>query len=133
MIKLELPIYWNTTKSKQELVSMNKYRNYFHSVKHKMKKEFDSIARLELLKYKGLRIKGEYKIRYTLFYKNAGCDLMNVISLIDKFFQDTLQKVKITENDNVSFCKYVEAIVGEKDKENPRVEIEIEEIREWKH
>lgn len=128
-IKITLPIYWNRTKTNQELVSMNKFRNYHYTMQNKIKKDFDLLARAELLKCDRIKISGEYKIKYILFYKNSGSDLMNVVALIDKFLQDTLQKMSITENDNVRFCKYVVAAVGGKDKENPRVEIEVEAVK----
>jgi dUTP diphosphatase len=75
------------------------------------------------------KIKGSYQVRYKYFYKNDNSDLKNVTSVIDKFFNDALQKLGIVENDNVKYFKESIDRVGGMDKKNPRIEIEVEGIR----
>ena len=69
-------------------------------------------------------------VSYMLYPSNSSCDLMNVVSVIDKFLNDALQDCGVIVNDNIKFYKHMIATVKEVDKENPRIEIIIEEI-EW--
>ena len=69
-------------------------------------------------------------VSYMLYPSNSNCDLMNVVSVIDKFLNDALQDSGVIVNDNIKFYKHMIATVKEADKENPRIEIIIEEI-EW--
>ena len=52
MIKLELPVYWQTRKNKITLMSLNWYRNENEHVKNKIKHEYHDLIRLKLLKNK---------------------------------------------------------------------------------
>ena len=69
-------------------------------------------------------------VSYMLYPSNSNCDLMNVVSVIDKFLNDALQDCGVIVNDNIKFYKHMIATVKEIDKINPRIEIIIEEI-EW--
>ena len=62
------------------------------------------------------------------FYKNPKSDLRNITSVIDKFFNDSLQGLRIVENDNINFLRKTVDEVGGMDKKNPRIEIEVEEL-----
>jgi hypothetical protein len=53
-------------------------------------------------------------------------DLGN-IAFIDKPFCDALQQCKVLANDNRQYIKKLTFIDGEIDKENPRIEIYIED------
>lgn len=134
MIKLELPIYQTITsgkgdkkKTKEILMSMNNYRNWHYQTENKMKHKYHDLVKTRLKHVKS-NLKGFIRVSYNLYYKNSRMDLMNVISIIDKYLMDALQEMKIIENDNVK--NYVECftkVVGQ-DRTNPRVEITIEEI-----
>ena len=67
-------------------------------------------------------------LTYLLYPSNSNCDLMNVVSVIDKFLNDALQDSRVVVNDNIEFYKHMIAIVKEIDKENPRIEIIIEQL-----
>ena len=123
MIKLELPIYTNTTKKKTVLISMNWYRNAHFQTESKVKKYYHQLV-FALLK-KGDKLKGKIKVHYKLYYKNSRSDLMNVVSVVDKYLLDALQEAKIIENDNVLNYKKCNIKVMGQDKENPRVICEI--------
>ena len=69
-------------------------------------------------------------VSYMLYPSNSNCDLMNVVSVIDKFLNDALQDSGVVVNDNIKFYKHMIATVKEVDKLNPRIEIIIEEM-EW--
>ena len=119
MIKLELPIYYTfqrkTKKDTKILVGMNWYRNAHFRNSNQIKKFYHELIFLKVLKSQ--RIKGSYQVEYLLYPSNANCDLMNVVSVIDKFL-----------NDNIKFYKSMTAGVKEIDKYNPRIEIKIIEI-----
>ena len=53
---------------------------------------------------------------------------MNVVSVFDKFFEDSLTTAKIITDDNYKVVRKITAIPGGIDRENPRVEVRIREI-----
>ena len=93
-----------------------------------MKQEYHDLIRLKLLKNRE-KISGKYQVRYRYFYKNSGSDLENVASVIGKFLNDALKELGIIVDDSVKYLVKSEFEVGGCDKQNPRVKIEIEEIR----
>ena len=131
MIKLELPIYHTfqrkTKKDTKILVGMNWYRNAHFRNSNQIKKFYHELIFLKVLKSQ--RIKGSYQVEYLLYPSNANCDLMNVVSVIDKFLNDALQDCGVIVNDNIKFYKHMIAKVKEVDKDNPRIEIKIIEIK----
>ena len=133
MINMELPIYWQEKKDKAVLVSMNKYRNYPYFTQNRLKRDYHSLIKSFILKKKFEPLGAGYEIRYKLYYKNSNCDMTNVISMIDKFLNDALKENGIIADDNVKIYKKITGEVAEQDKQNPRIEIEIKEIEEWKH
>ena len=110
MIKLELPVYWQTRKNKITLMSLNWYRNENEHVKNKIKHEYHDLIRLKLLKNKE-KIKGKYQVRYRYFYKNSGSDLENVASVIGKFMNDALKELGIIVDDSVKYLVNSQLIV----------------------
>ena len=130
MIKLELPIYHTfqrkTKKDTKILVGMNWYRNAHFMNSNQIKKFYHELIFLKVLKSQ--RIKGSYQVEYLLYPSNANCDLMNVVSVIDKFLNDALQDCGVVVNDNIKFYKHMIATVKEIDKINPRIEIIIEQL-----
>lgn len=128
MIKLTLPIYYTqefkTKKPKTFLVGMNWYRNAHYHIQNKVKKDFGEIVK------KGIgdqvfKFADQYQVVYTYHYKSAVSDLANVTGMTSKFVNDTLQELGVVPNDNVKFLVKETHIVGEQDKDNPRVEVEI--------
>ena len=53
-----------------------------------------------------------------------------LVSMIDKFLNDALKENGIIADDNVKIYKRITGEVAGQDKQNPRVEIEVEEIVE---
>lgn len=135
MIKLELPIYQEITtgrgenkKKKSVLISMNGYRNWHYQTECKMKHIYTDLVKTRL-KHVKFSSKGFIRVSYNLYYKNSRMDLMNVISIIDKYLMDALQEMKIIDNDNVkNYIECISRVAGE-DKLNPRVEIIVEELQ----
>lgn len=72
---------------------------------------------------------GKVQITYTLYPKTKRLtDVSNVCSVVDKFFCDALVKMGKLEDDNYLFLPKVIYQFGEVDKDNPRVDIEIQEL-----
>lgn len=125
-LEFEVPIYIEGKKT--TLLGLNFYRNAHYHTNNKVKKWFEGLIAEKIKSEIDKTYFKEYMIHYELHYKNSQCDLMNVVSVVDKFVQDSLQELGIVENDNVKYCKEVVASVGEQDKENPRVRVTISSI-----
>lgn len=125
-MKIVLPIYASTTKNKTVLMSLNWYRNAHFGIKDKVKKHYHEVVFRQLRETR-TAFENNIRVKYQLYYKRGDCDLMNVVSILDKFLLDALVMAKVIKDDNVK--KYVEchAEVGGQDKENPRLVCIIEE------
>jgi len=128
-IEVELPIYWQIRKkdANKRLLSYNLYSSQHHFSKNSIKQNYQNmiIEKLENIKCK--QITKKFKIHYIYYYKNQRSDGMNVVSIISKFFLDSLQEILIIEDDSVNHC------IGEsweccEDKDNPRIKIKLMEI-----
>ena len=130
MIILELPIYYTFTKKTKKdnkvLVGMNWYRNAHFRNSNQVKQHYHKLIYSKVTQSQ--KLKDKYMVSYMLYPSNSNCDLMNVVSVIDKFLNDALQDSGVIVNDNIKFYKHMIATVKEVDKENPRIEIIIEEI-----
>ena len=130
MIKLELPIYHTfqrkTKKDIKILVGMNWYRNAHFRNSNQVKQHYHSLIYSKVTQSQ--KLKDKYMVSYMLYPSNSNCDLMNVVSVIDKFLNDALQDSGVVVNDNIKFYKHMIATVKEVDKLNPRIEIIIEEM-----
>ena len=75
----------------------------------------------------GVQIKSKITLRYTWYEPNQRRDLDNIASA-HKFVQDALVKVGVLQGDG---WKYVAGFSDsfEVDKDDPRIEVEIEEVR----
>lgn len=123
-IVIELPIYITTPKGKTKLIGMNWYRNTHFHEESKTKRYYHELVAM-LLKRPRCHLTGSIKTSYKLYYKNSRSDLMNIVSIIDKYLMDALQEVKVINEDNVlSYRKCTIEVVGQ-DKKNPRVICEI--------
>ena len=130
MIILELPIYYTferkTKKDNKILVGMNWYRNAHYRNSNLVKQHYHKLIHSKVTQSQ--KLKDKYMVSYMLYPSNANCDLMNVVSVIDKFLNDALQDSGIVVNDNIKFYKHMIATIKEIDKINPRIEIIIEEL-----
>ena len=130
MISLELPIYYTferkTKKDNKVLVGMNWYRNAHFRSSNQVKQHYHSLIYSKVTQSQ--KLKDKYMVSYMLYPSNSNCDLMNVVSVIDKFLNDALQDCGVITNDNIKFYKHMIATVKEVDKLNPRIEIIVEEM-----
>ena len=69
------------------------------------------------------------KITYSLYIgSNHKTDVMNWVSVVDKFFQDVLVKANKLPDDNYKYVPEIISKFGGVDKQHPRMEIVIEPI-----
>ena len=106
---------------------MNNYNKWHYQTKSKIKKLFTELAVEKLQNIpKSVNI---IELTYTVYRGDAhSYDLMNVVSVFDKFFEDSLTAAKVISDDNYKVVRKITAIPGGIDKENPRVEVRIREI-----
>lgn len=128
-IKIVLPIYMKTSKKKkkEQLVGLNWYRNAHYQTKDKVKKHYHKLVSEQLSGIKQA-FEREIRVKYQLFYKNPNSDLMNVVSVLDKFLLDALQECNVISNDNMKKYIACNAEVAGKDIENPRLICIIDEV-----
>ena len=135
---LTLPIYQKNKNGKDFLLSMNWYNTTNNFVIDPYKKFYHKLVAEQLdFASEDEKIK-QYKTHYKLYIDKENCDMMNVVSVIDKFFQDGLVTFGLVEDDNVtiykSFSAECEILESKKIKGKkvvfgePRIEIIIEEI-----
>lgn len=100
LYEYELPCYImlprKTKKDKRFSLNMNIYRNTHHMVLNQVKALFKPISGAEH-SYKAKRIRIEYHL---VIATKRKIDLMNVVSIADKFFADWLKNQGIIEDDN---------------------------------
>ena len=131
MIIIELPIYYTFTKKTKKdnkvLVGMNWYRNAHFRNSNQVKQHYHKLIYSKVTQSQ--KLKDKYMVSYSLYPSNSKCDLMNVVSVIDKFLNDALQDSGVIVNDNIKYYKHMIATVEEVDRYNPRIEIKITEIK----
>ena len=96
--QLRLPTYVNVSAKTRKAVNLNIYRNLHHHHLHKQKQEFHNTVRPML---KWLPKAEMIWVHYQIFAPRHGrMDTMNVGSIVDKYFMDTLVEAgKIKDDD----------------------------------
>jgi Holliday junction resolvase RusA-like endonuclease len=132
MIKFTLPIYWvkkyKTKPNKTILVSMNFYRNAYYFDQNQFKRDFSVIVAEQLKDCSEAKIE-QFIMKYKLWYKNPNSDPSNIIALIEKVSLDVLQELGYIPNDNMKYHLGSTWSVEGIDKEKPRCEIKLKEIK----
>ena len=133
MIEITMPVYWTNVKKRKpsttHLVGMSFYRNAFRYTQNKMKKDLGNVLVQELKKEAPRPINGMYTVTYTYHYKSEISDLLNVGALTSKILNDVLQEEGYVINDNVKYLKEEHFYVGERNKDNPHMQIQIKEYK----
>lgn len=87
-----------TSKKKKTALNLNVYRNLHHRSLHAQKKKFEELAKKLL---RGIPQLGIINLHYEIFVgTKRRLDIMNVGSIIDKYFSDTLTEVGIIQDDD---------------------------------
>jgi len=124
-IQIDLPLYVFVSKVRKKWLTLNSYRNWHYKVSNNCKKKFKDDVK-HLLDF---RLEGKIKIDYEYYAPDKRKrDLMNVISVIDKFFQDAMVEGGCIEADDVSIVIEVNSKFMGIDRENPRLVTKISNI-----
>lgn len=135
---LSLPLHVVLPRKKQArifILNLNVYRNTHYIVLNQAKALYK--AQVEQA-FKEWRERDNYyafpdepyRFIYTVYpANNRAFDISNICSIVDKFTCDALQELGIIRNDNHKIIPEVSYKIGKVDKDNPRVELEIEEYR----
>jgi len=111
-----------TKKARRITMNLNVYRNTHYHVLNQAKKIFKEDIGQQL---RGLPIYGKnLKLKYVIYLHRKG-DIMNVGSIVDKFFCDALIDYGKIKDDNCEYITEVTVKYGGIDKERPRAEVTI--------
>ena len=129
-----LPVYYvtkfKTKKDKTILVNLNTLFTSHYHTRNKIKQHYNAYIIALLTSMQPAKITGKYEIGIRYFYKNIRSDLDNIASAMAKLFLDAAQAYGLVEEDNINHCVRITAEVGDRDKDNPRVEVFIRKIKE---
>lgn len=123
-IKVTLPISILSGKKKirKYHLNLNQYRNWHFQVSNNIKKQFKQ----EVKGFLDFSFYGKIQIEYTYFAPDARVrDLMNYITVVDKFFQDALVEEGCIDSDDTNTVVKIISIYGGVDRGNPRMEAKI--------
>lgn len=116
-----------SAKGKIYMLNLNYLLTKYHKSYNSLKSKYDEILEPAL---KDLKISPPFQITYRFYYgSKRRVDRNNFCSAHDKFFCDALTKNACIPDDNDRY--YVKTVFesGEIDKENPRMEIYVEELK----
>jgi hypothetical protein len=117
-----LPLFLEEGKTRRKWLTLNNYRNWHYQVSNNLKRKFKLAIQNKL----DFKFEGKIIIDYKYYAPDKRKrDLMNVISVIDKFFQDAMVENDCIESDDVSIVIEVNSRYMGIDRENPRLEVKI--------
>ena len=129
-IILTLPIYiriGKTNKAKLYTINLNNYRNWHYLVNNTIKQKYHEIITSQIKPEMKLIFK-KPNIKYTIFLRDRRkADIMNYVSIVDKFTCDSLVKNFVLFDDDYSVLSNFKIEFGGIDKINPRIEMTIYE------
>ncbi len=128
--KITVPISLILAKSgkgKKYYLNLNNYRNWHYIVSNNIKKKYKELLMTEL---SNLKFKKPIVIKFYL-YKGSKriIDRANILSIVEKFFCDALTRYECIKDDNDKFIEHTEYYTAGIDRDNPRCEINIIEIK----
>lgn len=113
--------------SKRFYLNMNVYRNAHYYILNNAKHLFKELIKDDISK---LPIMGAIEVEYCLYPGSKRlCDISNVCCVVDKFFSDALVELGKLEDDNYTCITKITYCFGSIDKENPRVQVTLKEIK----
>jgi len=122
---LSLPLFVTNRSGKRKWITMNNYRNWHYQENNNIKRWFKGDVANDL----NFVIKGAVRIEYFYFAPDKRTrDLMNVVSVIDKYFQDAMVELGCIEADDLSIVKEVSCMYMGIDREQPRLDVMITKL-----
>ena len=123
-VKITLPTHSFSGKTKHYL-NLNQYRNWHYGVSNNLKRNYKKT----ISQYLDFKFDGEISIHYDYYAPDKRVrDLMNVVSVVDKFFQDTLVDKGCILADDTSIVKTISVEYKGVDKGNSRIEATIKSV-----
>lgn len=125
--RIRLPMRIQSSKRKKTALNLNIYRNLHHRSLHAQKVNFGKLAKKLL---KDLPPLGKIRLHYDVFPETKRrLDIMNVGSVVDKYFSDCLTDEGIVIDDNNIYLDFVSfGFGGLTSKGNEHVLVTITEI-----
>ena len=125
LLKISLPLYVHTSAKNKFILNLNNYRNLHYRTLASAKRLYASLV------YK--KVAGRRKIRQkplTIVYdywhgSKRKHDVLNQVSIIDKFALDAIVATGTIEDDNTDIIKQYIITDRGVDKDNPRAEMRI--------
>lgn len=106
-------------------LNLNQYRNWHYQANNKLKRIFKDEIEPQL----NFVLEGKVRIMYYYYAPDKRKrDLMNIISVVDKYFQDALVENGCIEADDTSIVTEIYSLYSGIDKHNPRVDAIIIEL-----
>jgi Holliday junction resolvase RusA-like endonuclease len=125
---ISMPLYLALSKrkgAKKYYLNLNHYRNWHFHTSNNLKKAYKERVSPEL---ENLSFK-QIELTLTLHMPNKRkVDRSNYLTVHEKFFCDALVEHGCIEDDNNNFLYATHYYSGEIDKENPRVDIKIQDV-----
>lgn len=120
---LELPMPYYKGKA---LMSLNVYRNLHHHQLNKFKVEYGSKLSNILQEYD--KLTPPISIHYHIDFKGSKSrDVSNILSMVDKVFQDVLVALKMLPDDGIKFVREVK-MTGELNASETKLFVRVSEI-----
>jgi Holliday junction resolvase RusA-like endonuclease len=137
-MKLILPLSVVLPRKKEArkfVLNLNIYRNTHYLVLNQAKRLYKDQVEQSYTDYQCSNLDFE-PVKYPLIFtytvfpvNNRAFDLANVLPIVQKFTDDALIELGIIKDDNHKIVSAINYRFGKVDKENPRVELQIEEWR----
>lgn len=127
ILKLDIPIKLivGVRKKKNIFLSMNNAFKWRDVQRNSYKQAYADLIKPQIEQLP--RLKRIISITYEVHRGDRrSFDVMNTVSIIDKFFEDALVVNGIITDDNFKVVPMVIGMIGEYDKSNPRVSVTIE-------
>ena len=115
-------------KGLNEILSSQYWNARAKKFNNEVKASNDMVCRLAIRKYmRGVVIDAPIRCHFHIYAKDKMHDRGNVSSAIEKSFLDALQQARVIKNDTFDLV-YDSRFDTQLDRNNPRIEVEIEEI-----
>ena len=119
-----IPIYFKKSKTKNTLIGMNWYRNAHHFESNKIKKEIHALVSDKMGASPTVPFY-QFSVVYKLYSKRRNLDVMNVVSIVDKFVMDGLVVGGYIADDSLEHFMGATITPAEIDSLNPRMAITV--------
>jgi len=132
IFRVDLPLKIAISSTKKFILNLNQYRNLHYRTLAAAKKRYAQIVYRILSDRTQKKIsKKPLTIYYDYYHGNKRRhDVLNAVSVIDKFALDALVEGGLLEDDNSDIVKQYVITDRGIDKENPRAELRITEYKE---